>query len=335
MRSYAARLASGRSSNVGADKGCMMRRFFLIVIAAIPTCASAAVDASAAYLKCVEMREPIANAHQASAADILRKHDQELDSLISEFLADSQADADKIKYFEQSRQSIRAYHQVDDAEAQLVDGIVESLLNPAGQDDEDFRCPRKGDTKRWSKDNLKTLSSVLTEVRDDVMDRIGFESMEEGEGLAIIAFYAYGHVSSARINRLGGLTGSFEFEPIGNGEFIHIFKLRAGDYEWDRVRQELWFNTTYVFDIARREMRFSVLPGKLNITGVFVYEANGNYASTSLSDRPAIVLRMIEQRFPELSDNFEFANGLVPEDKFIDVYLAEKRTFDQETKSAN
>lgn len=320
--------------NARADKARMPRRAILIAFAAIPTCVFAAADPSTAYAACVEMRRSIAEAHQAAATEILRENDRDLDSIIREFVEDSSADASTLDYIEQSKNSILAYHQVDEAEAQLVDGIVERLLNPGDPNDEHFRCPEKGDTKRWSENNLSTLIDVLAEARNDLSDRISFESMEAGEGLAIIAFYAYGQVSSARINRLGGLTGSIEFNPVSNGEFIHIFKVRAGDYEWDKVRQK-WFKVTYFFDIGHREMRFSVLPGKLNVTGVFVYEANGTQASTSLSDRPAIVMRIIEQRFPELLSRFEIANGLVPEDRFIDVYLAERLAKDQEQQIAN
>ena len=80
---------------------------------------------------------------------------------------------------------------------------------------------------------------MLAAARDDVSDRISFEFMGEDEGLAMIAFHAYGQISSARINRLGGLTGSFEFNPVSYGEYIHIFKVRAGDYRMGQGSPEV------------------------------------------------------------------------------------------------
>ncbi len=306
-----------------------IRRFFLVTAAVATACGPAAVHAGAVYAECVEARKAIADTHRSRSDEILLEHDRELNSIVGKFVAKSSPDAKTLAYIDRSKQSILKYHQVEVAKEQLVDDVIDQLLSPKGADDEDFRCPDENATSDWARRSSGRLERVLEDARADFEERIDFESLEEDEGLAIIAFYAHGDVSSARINRLGSLTGSIELELPGRGEHVRLLKLPAGDYEWQRVRQEAWFNK-YFFELGHRDQRFSVLPGKLNITGVFIYESTGRYASTSLNDRPAIVLRLIEQRFPELLDRFDLANGMVPEDRFIDVYLAEKRAIAEE-----
>ena len=73
-------------------------------------------------------------------------------------------------------------------------------------------------------------------------------------------------------------------------------------------------------------MTFEVEAGKLNYAGVFIYEMSGfNWASGTLNDRLTVVLTVMEQRFPELLEQYEVANGLFPDDRFVQFYLQEKQ----------
>ena len=307
----------------------MIARLLPLAVVAAAACASTAAQASSVYDECVEARRPIADTHRSRSDEILLEHEQALNAIIGKFVAKSSPDTDTLAYIDRSKKSILRYHQVEVAEEQLVDDVIEQLLKPQGAEDEDFRCPDTSATSNWARRSSARLEGVLEDAREDFEERVGFESLKKNEGLAIIAFYAHGAVTSARINRLGALTGSIELDLPGRGEHVRLLKLPAGEYEWQRLRQE-WGFSKYFFNLGHRDLRFTVFPGKLNVTGVFIYESQGRYASTSLNDRPAIVLRLIEQRFPELLDRFELANGMVPEDRFIDVYLAEKRSIEAE-----
>lgn len=310
-----------------------IRRFVCIATALMAACFAPTGKAAASYAECVAARQPIADTHRSRSDAILLEHERALNASIAEFVAKSSPDPSSLAYIDRAKQSILNYHQVDVAQEQLIDDVIAQLLNPKGADDENFRCPDHGATEDWARRRSERLEGVLEEAREEFEERIGFESLDEDEGIAIISFYAYGAVTSARINRLGSMFGSIELDLPGVGEHLRFLKLPAGDYEWQRVRQD-WGFSGYFYELGHRDLRFSVLPGKLNITGVFIYESRGQYATTSLNDRPAIVLRLLEQRFPELLERFELANGMVPEDRFIDVYLAEKRSLAREQQDA-
>jgi hypothetical protein len=283
------------------------------------------------YLKCQKSRAPIADKHEKRANKILAKHDAKLIELFSKALSDVPDGPESRAALRRGADNVLAQHPIADAREQLVDHLLDRLRNPGDPEnleDPEFKCPRKSDTKRWSRDSLDTYEQVLGEARDDVKNRLSFETMADDEGLAIIAFYAFGYAETVRINRLGAMTGSFDFGPVNNGEYFKVVKLKAGDYRWEKITQKFW-GMGYYFTLDHRELRFSVAPGKLNYTGAFVFDASGQYARISLNDRTAIVLTMLEQRYPDLLERFEITNSLVPEDRFINFYLNEKSEIDE------
>ncbi len=283
-------------------------------------------DPSGAYVKCQRSRAPIADKHEQAANKILAKHTAKLAELFTVVLSDVPGDALSRAALRQGAENVLAQHPIAEAREQLVDHLLNRLRNPGNAEDPedpDFKCPRKSDTKRWSKNSLKTYQQVLDDARADVKNRFSFETMADDEGLAIIAFYAFGYAEKVRINRLGAATGTIEFGPVSNGEYFKVLKVKAGDYRWEKITQKFW-NMRFYFTLKHRDLSFSVAPGKLNYTGALVFDASGRYARISLNDRTAIVLTMLEQRYPDLLDRFEITNSLVPEDRFIDFYLNEK-----------
>jgi len=281
---------------------------------------------SDAYAKCQRSRAPIADKHARTANKILAGHKARLAELFTEALSDVPGDSASGAALHRGAENVLAQHPIAEAQEQLVDDLLHRLRNPGDAEDvedPDFECPKKSRTKQWSKNSLKTYRQVLDEARTDVRNRFAFETMADDEGLAIIAFYAFGYAEKVRINRLGAATGTIEFGPVTNGEYFKILKVKAGDYRWEKITQKYW-NTQFYFTLKHRDLSFSIAPGKLNYTGAFVFDASGQYARISLNDRTAIVLTMLEQRYPDLLERFEITNSLVPEDRFIDFYLNEK-----------
>jgi hypothetical protein len=46
---------------------------------------------------------------------------------------------------------------------------------------------------------------------------------------------------------------------------------------------------------------------------------------TELHDRLTIVMSLLEERMPDLMDEFEMANGLNVDDQFLDFYIDQRR----------
>lgn len=274
------------------------------------------------FADCQRLLQKTADKHLDEANDIRRKHEKSLKKQFDKFL-DRYGDIVDRESLDASIQAIHERHEIDKVRQEYVDGVVATLRTFEKPEDEAFNCPSKGTLRYRSENWNKNYEYQLELLRQAISDRLEMETMEEDEGLAIIAFYAIGLAQEIRINRRGSILGNVQFGPVTDGEYFRIMKLKAGTYFWDRISRDTIIGTFY-HDYSKRGFEFHVEPGKLNYTGVFVYDSDGQRARGSHNDRTAIVITMLEQRYPELLDRFELVNGLVPDDPFIDYYLEEK-----------
>ncbi|WP_124916932.1 hypothetical protein [Alteromonas flava] len=183
---------------------------------------------------------------------------------------------------------------------------------------------------------VERYQQLLEHLKEGISSRIELEQLDSSEGLAIISAYSYG--VAPKITIVGdGLLNSFKIGPLAFAEHFEIRKLQQGTYRWDRV--ELGFNgfalqdsninisgsTSYsFFDFTENEFEFSVMPQKLNFTGVFIFETKGKGARGDLYDRSAILVQMLETRYPYLMERYEWHNSLAPQDPFLQFYAQER-----------
>ncbi len=275
------------------------------------------------YDQCLADARAVADRILQDAADVEDRHQNELDGIVRRFQrreSDGESGRDVIDAIIQ-HQTERS--SIDRARQELIDDWVARVLDVGDPEDKDFQCresrylgSRSGSVARYRME--------LESLREDIAGRLDLELLDDDEGLVVIAFYSFGPASSISINRLGALTGGIEFGPVNNDEYFQVLRVKAGEYRWERIRQEFGISR-YFYDLGHRDLTFTVEPGKLNYTGVFTFRPRGTTARSSLNDRTSIVLLILEQRYPNLLERFEIANGLVPDDRFIDYYLAEER----------
>ncbi|MEM1262359.1 MAG: hypothetical protein AAGH76_08175 [Pseudomonadota bacterium] len=199
--------------------------------------------------------------------------------------------------------------------------------------DEPEAC-KAGDGSAYIFDRTIEVLGVNHETAlEALQDRIDIETVGPNEGLVVLAMYIDGRVMRLTLDKRGSMTGARAFKNVKVGQFFRIIKLPAGEYQWTTVRtsEELtrsYFadRTLYYYDFRDRDLSFKVEPGKLNFTGVLMYSGSG-YAD--IKDRTSIVMRLVENRYPEFLERYPAVNGLVPGDKYLDFFLSEKRSWQE------
>ncbi len=282
------------------------------------------------YSECLAAARQVADQILEDVARIEDRHQNELDDILNRF---HRRNGD-----ESSRDAIDAIVQhlaerasIDLARQQLIDDWVAAVLDVGDPSDEDFQC-RESEYRGPRSRSVERYRNELEALRAEVSARLDLETLDDDEGLVIIAFYSFGIASSVSINRLGALTGGIEFGPVNNAEYFRVLRVKAREYRWERIRQEFW-PTGYFYDLGSSNLTFTVEPGKLNYTGVFIFRPRGERARNTLNDRTSLVLLILKQRYPYLLERLELANGLIPDNRFIDFYLAEERRLRTESES--
>jgi hypothetical protein len=176
-------------------------------------------------------------------------------------------------------------------------------------------------------DNLERMLELLLE---GVEQRIELEELDKDEGLAIIAAYAYGYAEKINLksNEWGG--DNISIGPLDNSQSYKVVKLKKGRYYWGKVTEKVGYGSYKYYDFSDKNLSFDVEPGKLNLTGVLIFERKGERASADISDRSAIVMKMLEDSYPLLVDKYELHNALAPADPFPAFYKQQKTRLKQE-----
>ncbi len=232
----------------------------------------------------------------------------------------------------------------DEAHRAYVDNVIAMMTNEAELARAGVACSNKSVIRQTYDANLETYRAVLGQIELDVEERLDIEELAPDEGLVILALNSDEFIHHARINRAGSITGSITFGPVRPGEYFRVIRARGGDYVWEEIMQRRMMqnpNTwkTYegkrLYRLGKHNFRFTVEPGKLNYVGVFTLDTIQNsYYRANFNDRLAIVVTALEQRYPGLLEQHEFANGLYPDDRFADFYLAEKQLLVKEGDDA-
>jgi hypothetical protein len=170
-------------------------------------------------------------------------------------------------------------------------------------------------------DNLERMLEMLLE---GVEQRIELEELDKDEGLAIIAAYSYGYAEKINLksDEWGG--DNISIGPLDNSQSYKVVKLKQGRYYWGKVTEKVGYGSYQYYDFSDKNLSFDVVPGKLNLTGVLIFERIGERASADIPDRSAIVMKMLEVSYPLLVDKYELHNALAPADPFPGFYKQQK-----------
>ena len=219
----------------------------------------------------------------------------------------------------------------DEAYGAYVVNAQTSLTTIDRDEAKAFECPERKVISATFEANRDAYEVVLELIEQDIDERLEIEQLGGDEGLLIIAFNTSEYIDLVRINRLGSMLGAISFGPVHGGQYFKVIKAKAGKYSWDEITRR-FTNVRYMHDFSDRDYVFTVERGKLNYAGVFLFEIlPGGYFRGSLNDRQTIVTTILEQTYPELLNEYEIANGLYPDDRFIESYLSEKSAHQSST----
>ena len=300
-------------------------RWVSLALVALFTCSTVAAEPSKAFLKCERMLAKAAQSHLAKANKLRDRFARRIDALVEKNLSAESATGSPSEAMPEIIRKIVERASLDDAHDVYVRKVIDEQSKLVTADDKDFECSDPDILRMTYELNLKAYGIQLDGVRDAVVERYEIEHLGPEEGLVAIAFNTNVAVDIVRINRRGSLLGSIWFGPVFPGEYFRVVKMRAGEYNWDEITQRLGY-AKRLFDLSKRDSRFTIEAGKLNYAGVFLFEVSaGGYYRSSLNDRQTIVLTILDQRYPELLEQYEIANAIHPDDRFIEYYLEQKR----------
>lgn len=284
----------------------------------------ATAHAASSAEECHAALSKIADKHRQETADLQTHFADRLADLTRDHLQSLAGDTEAAASFRSTVDRVVEQGDLDKIRAANFEHVLSYLSEVGDPGSYHPDCAHVETIDAWTKEARAKYERAFDGVIADVEERIEIDKLDDGEGLVVIAAYAFGYAETIKVNRLGSLFGGFTIGPLFNAQHFRVHRLRAGNYSWDEVTRSVPRGRVF-HDFSDDELVFTVEADKLNYTGVFVYDVRGEFARAEIEDRAAIVLTILEQRYPELLENYEIANGLVPEDDFIDFYLSEKR----------
>ena len=294
-----------------------------IALLAVPVGASS--EPSKAFTKCQKMLTRNAESHIEKSNRLQDRYEARLADLVQSKLAGNTGGKSTDEELRAAVERFKNYRRIDQARAAYVEDIVEQVAQSMAHDVPNFTCHDRSAVRTAYDLNYQAYETVLQLLENDVEERFDLERLDDDEGLLIIAFNSTEATNFVRINRLNALGGTIVFGPNRRGEQFRVIRAKAGTYEWEEIEQK-FYNSRRTYNLRKFDMQFDVVAGKLNYAGVFLLDVESNgYYRASLNDRLIITLTALEQRYPELIDQYEIANGLHPDDRFTDFYLSEKR----------
>lgn len=174
--------------------------------------------------------------------------------------------------------------------------------------------------------SMKKLESQFERLLTFIDTRVGLEEIGKDEGLVVIAAYAYGYAERLQIKSKNWGGDTLDIGPITSEQWFEVVKLSKGEYYWDRIEQ-IKSGDKYYWDLEKYNLSFSVQPGKINLTGAFVFEDIAGRGTFDISDRVAIILKILEDNYPLLMDKYDLVNGLVPSDPFPAFFKSQKAKY--------
>ncbi len=306
-----------------SERSAGWHRLILLILMSALTAQTGAVETEKDFAKCQEMLGKYTSWLEEKANNAQRKHDETLDAMIDRTAREAPDVAMEKEHLHTIANRITDLYELEHYRRALVDEPIAKFANV--ENTADFTCYERNFIKNGVKRILKKYEQVLEEIETAVADRMDIERLGPDEGLVVILMYVEGVAEQVDINRLGAIGGGIRFGPIRNKDFFRVFKVKAGNYRWHSIWYKSWFGRT-IAHLRHSETDFTVVAGKLNYSGVFIYKSERAMGySTKVADRTSVVLSLLESRYPELVDEFAVHNGLTSDNRFIDFYFNEKQ----------
>ncbi len=139
----------------------------------------------------------------------------------------------------------------------------------------------------------------------------GRAELKADQGLLLVHTYLQDRFSKISI-------GDAFFDAPKPGAQLQLMMVPAGEYRWTSFHQG---NLYYKLDRDEPAYAFRVEPGQINYPGEMVMESGGfNRARFYTRNRSAMVLRDLEEMFPQLSERFHVAYTGFQRDDFLIHY---------------
>jgi hypothetical protein len=262
--------------------------------------------------KCHKVTKKLATKHEENGLLYFNQYQSKIKNILKKSTAD-QGSKQQILNKASSKYSLESSFK------KFVFDFVDVLKNDITNE----TCDRKN-LESLSEKSLKFYKEILDRSKYYIEYRVELESLDADEGLAIISAYSYGYAGRIEINPVKFMGDSMSIGPLNNSQYFRIAKLKAGEYQWGRIKVYGPMSLSYR-DFSDANLKFKIQPGKLNYTGVFIHEVMGMYAKAEIFDKAAVITTMIEQDYPLLLNKYELVNGLIENDPFINFYLTQKK----------
>lgn len=280
--------------------------------------------------ECSEFANELADDYHEEAVELYADFEEDLMNAKKRFLKKRGKESEE--RFEKYVSIEKEISQFDVIKKTIVEDYTLAIRNIEKHGSDKAYCNDESLLERVTDEKLRTFDNFLEKFADDLDQRVGLEDLDDDEGLAVISAYAYGYAETIQLSSTSFLSGKMNIGPLRNSQYFRVLKLKKGTYYWDRVKWNVHNGYRY-FDFSDDSLNFKVEPGKINFTGVFIYENIGNRAGADISDRSAILLKILEQQYPYIKDKYDWVNAQAPSDPFLQFYRDEKEVIEKETNS--
>lgn len=186
----------------------------------------------------------------------------------------------------------------------------------------DYKCDKKM-LKFLHEHMEKNAKTIFSANYKNIVARFNLTDLKEDEGLAIIFIESTPNVLSVSFKRDARRADPIEVNTFGLDKYFRVVKLKAGEYSWHSAKRNNRGGYT-VFSFEDHNLKFFIQPGKLNFIGGLKFDTHGNRYAVEQMDRVANSIKEVIKYYPEFSSGENWVNTLVPEDNFLNFYIAQK-----------
>jgi len=298
-------------------------RILLVMASLMLATQPALAQSKRTYAECLEMTGKYATRHVEKGDKATERHRRNVDKIVADFVKRLPPEEQGNSHIPLVVDRLVENYAPEASRKTLIDEAAEKAVQL--EDSENFQCAHEYTVRHRFINKANDYEARLEAIEDAIYERLDLESLGPGEGLVAVSFRAEGYAENIVINRLGGVGGGIRFGPLRDEEYFRVLKVKAGDYEWNKIWSSGWLYRTSMY-VKRGNFTFTVEPGKLNYTGQFLYRNSwfkGNHAS--VRDRASVVLSQLEEHYPEVLEKYQISNGLGTDERFFKFYLNAKR----------
>ncbi|CAH9059458.1 hypothetical protein PSECIP111951_02075 [Pseudoalteromonas holothuriae] len=142
----------------------------------------------------------------------------------------------------------------------------------------------------------------------------------DNEGYALVAIYSQGYAEKIKLDG-EGFGNNHDFGPLNDTQYLKVYPLKAGEYNWSQVVDRIGENTRVTYDFDDLDLKFTIQPGKVNYIGLLMFKTTGSKFSAEILNRTSMILTIFKQQHSELFNQYQVVNGIYPNDPYISFFL--------------